>query len=482
MASAAALVVGMTWAAPTLHAQQWRGRVYTRLQYVEARPIVLDSVPIGLAVGGGDRRQVGDTTVRCAPGATHCFFYRPGTVESTAPVIQDLDLNVWGFGVQGLRVYLSARTRAALGSTDFWPRTNDHFDLLAGYAELVREHYRLRLGRDYQVSGLGFYGYDGGSAELRLRPARLELEAYGGWGLARGLPEPVSSDALASLEEFQPRKRNLLFGFRAAGQPFVGASFEAIYQREIATDRSGIASERLGLDATYSPVDDLWLKGHADYDVATGWWGKAGTTIGWSPIAPLYVEGRLFRYRPVFSLQTIWVVFSPAPYHGWGLALGVRPDPRLSVRLEAERRRYGDTEAEVPFFNVTDRTWRAGVSAQYQSGSWWDVRGGYWLDWGFGAGLSSTEFRAGVHPIDRLTLGARFSAFQQVDEFRVGEGRVWSLGGDVEWRGDFGTLYASLDRYRHDRRGGGAVAVDWSQTRASLGLSLYLGSEPGRAR
>lgn len=468
--------------APPLHAQQWRGRVFTRLQYVEAQPLGLDSVPVATTTGTGQIRQFADTPVTCAPGATHCFFYVPQSTVSTTPVVQDLDLNVWGFGVEGLRLYGNVRLRAALGDEQFWPRSDDHFDLFAGYLELERQRFRVRLGRDYQMSGLGYYGYDGGSAVIRLPPARVEIEAYGGWGLARGLAEPVTSAALASLEEFQPRDRNLLFGFRGSARPIRGAAVEAIYQREIATDRAVLASERVAVDASYFPLRTLSVRGHADYDLATGWWGKAGARVGWAVLPEIYVEGRVVRYRPVFSLQTIWAVFSPTPYTGWGAALGINPMEGLSLRLDGERRDYGETDAAVPFQVTTDRVWRAGASGRWQPVDRWDVSGGYWLNFSPGAALSAGDFQLNVHPTSDLSVGARFSAFQQLGEFRVGEGRVWSLGGDIQYRSPLGTVRGSLDRYEHDRRGGGATQLDWTQWRGSFGLAFYVGSEPGRGR
>ena len=474
------------WAAATLTAgepvavaQEWRVRAHTRVQYLEARSLVRDSVPIGQTTGDGQQRLAGDTLVSCAPGATFCYFYRPEAVRSTTPVVQDLDLSGWGFGVEGLRVYANVRLRTAFGADEFWPRTDDHFDAFAAYVELDRRTYRVRLGRDHQISGLGYYGYDGGSVVLRLLEERVRLQAYGGWGLERGLAEPVTSDALASLEEFQPRDRNLLFGFRGSARPLPGVSLGAIYQREIETDRSGITSERIAVDGAYSPTLGVWLRGHADYDLATGWWGKAGATVGWSPRPILYVEGRLFRYRPVFSLQTIWAAFSPTPYSGWGLSVTVHPSPDLSLAVEGERRAYGDTDADVPFHVTTDRTWRAGARGHWQPTEWAEVAGGYSLDFTFGAAFSAGEGRLRIRPADDWTIGVRTSAFQQLEEFRVGEGRVWSVGGELEWRRTTATLWASIDRYRHDRRGADAVDPDWTQTRAAAGLAFYLGSEPG---
>ncbi len=468
------------WSIQPAHAQEWRGRASTRVQYVEFRPFRLDSVPIASTALVGGRSTFNGRLVTCAPAAAFCFSYASDEVVSTAPLVQDLDLTVWGFGVEGLRVYLSTRFRASLGDEEFWPRSDDHFDLIRGFVELKRSHYRFRLGRDFQVSGLGYYGYDGGSAQVRFRPARVELEAYGGWGLARGLAEPVTSDALAPLEEFQPRRRNYLFGFRASARPIPNGSIEAIYQKEIQTNRSGIASERMAFEASYRPIRELSLEGHADYDLGTGWWGKAGASVGWSPITKLFLEGRVFRYRPVFDLQTIWAAFSPTPYTGYGLSVGLRPRPDLSIRLEGERRDYADTEAEVPFQVTTDRTWRAGASASWRANRHVDVQGAYHLDFTFGSALSAGEARVNAHPIDKLTVGARFSAFQQLGEFRVDEGRVWSLGGNLKYETPLGTMWGAVDRYRHDRREEASGLPDWTQLRASFGLAFYVGSEPGR--
>jgi len=477
-----ALAVWVTWGAVPLQAQQWRGRVTSRIEYVEARPLVLDSVPLGIVEGEGTQRFVGDTLVTCSTGVDHCFFYRPGSTIATTPAVLDLDLSVFGFGVEGLRAYISTRLRTGIGNSnrEFWPRTNDEFDLLYAYGELNRRYYRVRLGRDWQVSGLGFYGYDGGSLLIRLPPGGIELEAYGGWGLERGLPERVTADDLGTLGIFQPQDDNYLFGFRGSARPFRGASLEAIYQREIETDRSGVTSERLGFEASYAPTSDWLFEGHADYDLATGWWGKAGGKVGWSPLQRLWVEGRLFRYRPVFSLQQIWAVFSPVAYWGWGGGVGVDPGYDLSLRFEVERLSYDDTDAESPFLTpTTDRTWRFGASGAWTRFASWDVSAGYWLTWGFGAGTSSGNIRLNYYPFDVLTLGVRYTAFDQVWEYRVPDNFVWSLGAEARLRTTAGTLYGSIDRYRHDRDED-VTQTDWTQVRAALGFSYYLGSEPGR--
>ncbi len=492
-----ATFVSLSWSVDAAQAQQWRGRFFTRVQYVDAQPFQLDSVSIDSTTGTGRQRLWGRTTVACEAPTGQCYFYESAEVVSTAPVIQDIDFNVWGFGVEGLRAYVNTRLRAALGNEEFWPRTDDHFDLLNGYVELRRAKYQVRVGRDYQVTGLGYYGYDGGSVRLRFGSTKaIELEAYGGFGLERGIPEPVNSKALESLGDFQPRERNLLLGFRASARPARGTSIEAVYQREIdksweniASERVGIdksweniASERVGLDATYYPSAKVSFQGHADYDLATGWWGKAGATVGWSPVSRVYLEGRVFRYRPVFSLQTIWVVFTPVPYTGYGATVGLRPLSNLSLRLSGERHDYAETDAEVYFQSVTDRTWRASTGVSWQPMDKWSVDGNFTLNYTAGSALNAGDLRVTYRHNDDLTFGASTSAFQQVGEYRVGDGRVFSGGANFQWRTDLATVWGSIDRYRHDRRNVDVPQPDWTQTRASFGLTFYVGSEPGRAR
>lgn len=482
----ALLGVGVVWAgwgADGLRAQQWRSRVSTRVQYVEAQTLVLDSVPVGSTTISNGRTVVGDLLVTCG-GGDYCYFYRSGATIDNTPTVLDADLNVFGFGVEGLRFYVSTRFQWAFGGTDFWPQVNDNFQLLNAYLELNRRAFRIRVGRDYQVSGLGFYGYDGGSLIYRFKPVDIELEAYGGWGLARGVPEPVNSSIFDPMGAFKPAERDILWGIRGSARPTPNSAIEAVYQRSLPTDRSGIATERVGLEGSWYPIPELSLLGHADYDVATGFWGKAGLSAGWQANRLIYVEGGYIRYRPVFSLQQIWVAFSPVAYNAWNASLGLNPLSNLWFKLWGERRQYGETDAEVPFFTTTDRDWRVGAKGGWQPGEFagvpWDIEAGYWINWGFGAALNSGDLRVAIQPHEQLSLGLRFSAWQQLYEFRVDDGRVWGIGGDIRWRTRAGTLWFSVDRYDHNQNENAAL-VDWTQWRSALGFSYYLGSEPGRA-
>jgi hypothetical protein len=451
------------------------------VQYVEGRTLVLDSVPIGSTTGDGTQRFVGDTVVTCVTGATQCYFYKPGSEISTAPIVMDLELNVFGLGVQGLRGYVDVRLRDAFGNENekFWPQSDDRVQLVSAFLEYDHRLFRVRAGRDYELSALGLWGYDGGSLLFRIPTGRIELEAYGGLALARGVPERITADIFDSLGEFKARIENWLFGFRGSANPMPGTSINAIYQREIDKDRSGIATERIGLDATYSPNAKWRFAGWADYDLAANWWGKAGLEAAWSLKRNIFLEGKVWRYRPLFSLQSIWVAFSPAAYTGYGVALGLQPRRDLSFRLAGELWDYGQTDAEVPFFTTTNKSYRAGIWGRWQPKVAWDLEGGYWLNWGFGAAVSSGDLKFNWYTTPGLTLGARFSAYDRMREFRLGEDFAWSLGADARWVTRPGTLWLALDNYWHNVSEDAADS-DWTQLRASLGFSYYIGSEPGR--
>jgi hypothetical protein len=71
------------------------------------------------------------------------------------------------------------------------------------------------------------------------------------------------------------------------------------------------------------------------------------------------------------------------------------------------------------------------------------------------------------------------TAFQQILEFRVGEGRVWggglTAGVDLPWRA---RLAGGAAVYRHAPRGR-ATESPWNQTRFWTSLAVPFGGEPG---
>jgi hypothetical protein len=452
------------------------------MRYVQLQPVRQDTVsrervaeaPDGTLTFEGRR-------VTCLPGLP-CTFYRVLPVEGALALTQDLSATAWGLGVRGLSA--TAFVRARLSAGDFvWPRSDDAFDALLGYAELQRGSWRVRAGRQETLSGLGFSGYDGGSARWTA-PARVPLavEAYAGRSLARGLSEP-HHEALRGLEDFIPDRNAYLFGgFVSAG---LGASTSAglRYQREIWSDRSGLLQERASLDAQSGRFQPFRLEGALDWDVGLGRLGKSHVTAG-RPFrgGNLFVEGTLRRYVPYFQLSTIWGFFSPVPYHEGLVRARFAPLPSTSAQVGVGRRVYGDAHREDFISPLTDDGWRGEATVRAALAPDWSADAAYRLEWGAGAFLSAIDGGLRWRPEGGVELGVTATAFQQILEFRVGEGRVWgggfNFGWDLPWRA---RLDGGAALYRHAPRGR-ATESPWSQSRAWTSLSVGFGDDPGASR
>ena len=196
------------------------------VRYIEIRPFMRDSVPEDSTVGAGLMRQLSDgRVVRCIPGEAWCRDVRPGTPVSTVPVIHDLTLSAFGFG-RGVQLYSHVRVRSAYGSDPgLWPQGDDQFEVMSLYGEIDREKVRIRAGRQWKVSGLGYYNFDG--LAVALRPSLTTwIEVYGGRSLVRGLSEPRAGGALESIEALSLPNAGVLFGLHARYRPCPAAGVE----------------------------------------------------------------------------------------------------------------------------------------------------------------------------------------------------------------------------------------------------------------
>ena len=464
--------------APTT-AQGVKGDAVTTVRYLTLRPMALDTVPIADVVTVDGVRMFDGHPVTCPPEPTQCTYYRPIGVQHAVAATQDVSGTAWGLGLQGLSATFHVRARADLGGDFTWPTSDDAFDAILAYAELQRSIYRVRLGRQRTVSGLGFSGFDGLDVLVEPWPW-LSAEVYAGRSLARGLYEP-RQEALQGVEPFVRDQEALLFGGVTRGD-WASGSAAIRYQREIYSDRAGLLSERAALDLRSGLPGPFRLDASADYDFAFARVGKAHVTVrapipgddGW-----LELTGR--RYVPYFELWTIWGFFSPVAYHEAELratALRWRP---LVVWAGAGMRKYGDPDAPVILNPMTDTSQRYSLGARWTGGAW-TAHGEYRLETGFGAFLSAGDaivrWRAG----ERLALTARGTAFQQIEQFRVGNNVVvgGGVGADVALPGGL-ELRGGVDMYvqAYDNR---PSAADWNQLRAWSMLAVPFGADPGVRR
>jgi hypothetical protein len=432
-----------------------RGWVGTTVQAVELRPVA--------------RRPEG-----CTAGEA---CYLPLDKELSIAGTQDVSLTAWGFGVQGLSATLFLRGRAGLGSDFVWPRSEDHFDALLGYVQWMRSGWRVRLGRQEVRSGLGFSAFDGGAVSWRLR--QLEVEGYGGRSLARALRDPANK-ALAGIDDFVPDESVYLFGGALHGR-FRLASASLRYQRELLADRSGLASERASFDGS-ATLPLVRLSAGLDWDFGRQILGKGHVTAA-APIANgrWMLSASAKRYVPYFSMSTIWGFFEPVAYHEVMGRVGWSTTQALGLWVSGGWRRYGDTGTPVVLEPLRDTGWRAEAGGAWNLSSQWTLNGAYHLEWGPGGFLNSGDASVRWSPGPRFGVSVSGMSFQQIEQYRLGDGRAW--GGGVSLDAEIVrrlSVVAGGSLIRHDSKGDG-VESPWNQARAWTTLRLEVGRDAGRA-
>jgi hypothetical protein len=466
----------------SIEAQGVRGSARTQTRFIEMRPITRDSVSLSRVTQrpeGG--LEFDGHPVFCVD--ERCFYYRSLAVENAVALTQDVSFTAWGLGVQGLSVTSLLRTRARLAGDFVLPRSEDHFDAILAYAELNRERYRLRLGRQETLSYLGTPGFDG--LDVLYTPnGRLRLGAFGGRSLGRGLYEPRSS-ALRALDDgrFLVDDQSALLGFEAGLDDARLGSAVFRYEREIFADRSALLSERMAVSARSTALRPLTLRGAAEYDFAFGRIGKAHATAE-LPFAGrrAAVEATLRRYVPFLELWTIWGFFDPVAFHEGELRASWSPAPALQAWASGAYRAYGETEAAIFGDPLRDEAWRGTAGANLRLTDRLALNGSYEIEGAVGAFLNSGTAVLGWQPTATVDVNLRAVAMQQLEEFRIGEGRLWGGGAGLgaELRPGL-HLSGGLDVFRqtHVNRPG---RTDWNQRRGWMMLQVDFGRDAGARR
>jgi hypothetical protein len=453
----------------------------TSLRYVELRPLVRDSVPAGETEGDELLRQTADgRVVRCLPGDPFCHDLRPGNAVSAVPLVQDLEVSAWGFG-EGVRLFTHLRGRAAWGGNPaLWPRADETFDVLAAYGELERERLHLRAGRQWKVSGLGFYNFDG--VALALRPASgLWMEAYGGRSLVRGLNQPRAGGALEAVEALAPVVPGRLLGVQARYRRGASLALSALYQVDFRDDRRGLYTELAAADAVLR-LGRASVEGSLEVDAGAGALNEARLRVRTPPLRRAALDAELRRYRPYFELWTIWGAFSPVGFDEARVGATWAAHRSLILRAEASYRSYGDTGMDAGFGGFRSDGWGLGAHASWSPEQRWRLEGGYRMEAGFGAARRDGHLGLVRQLGETGSLSLQGLAFQRLYEFRLQEGTVLGVGADTSLRvSERARLFAGVNVYRHLRDGAG-TGMDWNQRRGSLRLQWTMGAEPGAAR
>lgn len=472
--------LAVLWAVPSLAgAQGVRVTGVTSMQAVDLRPLVEDSVAVGLTTGTGAFRALADgRLVRCIEGEPFCRFRSSGERTMAAPLVQDLRAVAWGLG-EGISLHAHLRARGSLGGEATWPRADDRFDAIEAWLEVDRGNTRTRLGRQWAVNGLGVYNYDGGS--LLLRRGRAAVEVFGGRSLVAGLNDPVAGSELGAVDDLPPDEHGWLMGLTARFPLARRGAASATWQRVIRADHAALYSERLAADMTWRALGtsaDLSVT----WDVAERQANDARFRVA-RPL-PRGLVGSLeaVRHRPFFDAWTIWGAFSPVAYDearasvAWRSASG-----SWGADVRGAWRAYDDAEEGLESTPLKTRGWRAGAGAEWRPREHWLVHGDYDIDIGFGASRSDVAAGARWMPDESRWLGVVASGLQHIYEFRVGTGRVAGLRVEGGTRlGPDARLMLDGALYSHHLTNG-AVGPDWSQRRFSVRLEWTVGRDPGAA-
>ncbi|HSJ32655.1 MAG TPA: hypothetical protein VK933_14535 [Longimicrobiales bacterium] len=472
-----ALGVLLACAAP-LAGQAVRVTGATTFRYIEIRPFVRDSVPADSAAGSGVLRQTADgRVVRCVPGEAYCANVRPGGRTSSVPVMHDMEANAWGLGT-GVRLFAHVRARTSFGGdAGLWPRGDDAFDVLAMYGELERTRVRVRLGRQWQSTGLGFYNFDGLSVSVR--PARsVWVEAYGGRSLLRGLNESRGGGALEAVEAFAPPSSGVLLGTYARYRRDTRFAIGSGYHVEFRTDGRGLYSELAMADAMVR-ASGVSLAGSVELDVASAALNEARLSVSTGSLGRVMLNGELRRYRPYFELWTIWGAFDPVGFDEVRSGAAWSPTAHVIVRGEASYRRYGEAGRMQGLAALRTDGWGLGAGVSWSPTARWQLDTSWHVEVAAGAARRDIQGVLSRRFGDIATLSMQGLAFQRFYEFRLDESTVAGLGAEASVRAsDRLRLFATAAAYRH-LGAGDMAAMDWTQRRATLRVQWTAGAEPG---
>ena len=475
--------------ATRVEAQSYRARIDARGQAVSFRGLIPDSVPVGLVVPGANGGfETGDGhAVRCG-ARDYCFFFRPGPVLRGVPVTTSASVVVWGLGVPGLTLRAAGRLVGDVGRDDVWPGTAPAAQLLDGYLEYERSAFVVRGGRQLVSSRLEPIGFDGAWLKYRFDDLALELVGYGGWGLGQSAALPVSSPALNPLDEWRPRDRQVLGGLEAAWL-WRALDVRGEYRREVDPRGGHVVSERTGVSLG-APIGPVRASGGFDYNLAEGHVGSADVMLTYA--RPRYsVTGGARRYRPYFSLWTLWSAFSPVPYNGAHLSTDVRVSDRFTVHARGERYRYDDADVSTALVpQLEDDGWRATTGVTATVGTPWTVNANAGIERGPGASGRYADASIRWAPDVRYSVDVYGGAVGRPLELRYYDATSRWIGGRAETLlGAQQRLWTDVAVVRDVRDRPDASGTSMNQVRVRAGVSVSFGTAadrvplpPGRPR
>ncbi len=469
----------LTGSAPVA-AQDYRVRLDASAQTVSFRGLVSDSIAAALTVpsANGGLETPDGHAVRCSAG-NYCFFFQPGAVLRAIPVTTSASLVMWGLGVEGLALHATGRLVGDLGRDKVWPGTVPSAQLIEGYLEYQRSVLIARAGRQLVVSRLEPVGFDGGWLRVRWDKASLDFTGYGGWGLGQSAAVSAASPALNPLDEWRPSHRQLVAGVEGALR-LSDIDIRAEYRREIDPQNHYFVSERAAFSFGAN-VAAFRAVGGYDYNIAEGQWGSADLTLTY--LHPRFtVAGGARRYRPYFSLWTLWGAFSPVPYNAVNISGQVRPTAWLLLHGRGERYHYQSADVSTALVpQLEDRGWRSSIGATATLNPRWTLDGDYGLEHGPGAAARFADGTVTFAPNEKISFDVYGGSMARPLELRYYDATSRWIGGRAEWQFTAQRrIWGDVARIKDDRDRPDASASSLTQFRLRAGLSLAFGSGADR--
>ena len=462
-------------------AQDFRARVDMRAQSVWFRGLEADSILVSSVVASpdGGLETPDGHAVRCSTGE-YCFFFRPGPKLWSAPVATSASIVMWGLGIEGLSLRASGRALADLGDNDVWPGSEPPFQLIEGLLEYQRSSLLARVGRQLVSSRLEAIGFDGGWLRYRFDRIYLDVTGYAGWGLGQAAVVSPVSPALNPLDEFRPRDRQIVAGAEAAWL-YRNVDLRAEYRREIDPLDDYFVSERAALSLV-TRVKSVRLTSGLDYNLADGRLGNADFTATY--FRPRFsVSGGARRYRPYFSLWTLWGAFSPVPYTAFNVSGEARIARRISLHGRAERYSYESAEVSTALVpQLEDRGWRARLGATATLAERWTLDGNYGVERGPGAASRSADAALTYAPGNRMSFDLYAGSLARPLELRYYDAETRWIGGRAQLQlGRERRVWADAAAVSDDRDRPDASASSLDQLRLRGGVSIAFGSGADRS-
>jgi hypothetical protein len=463
-------------------AQGLRGSVSSSVRYLELRPLRQDTVPIDqvAVLPNGDFSFEGLPAV--CEGPT-CTVYRSGDVQHGIEATQDANVTIWGLGVEGLSTTFLLRHRMHLGGEFQLPYSDDPLEALLAYAELSRGSYRVRAGRQLELTGLGYSGFDG--VDILVEPSRaLRAQIYGGRSLARAVQRPLARAFRSGDERDFVRDRDAwLIGGEVSLESRAGDMLALRYQGEIWEDRAGLLSERVLLAGRTVALSPFVVTGSAQYDAGLDRLGTVQLDVQF----PLHdfgmrVDATARRHVPFFEYWTIWGLFSPVAYHEAELRVTWNPTARWGFWGSGAYRSYGPHHTQTFLRPLEGRSVRAEAGGEWRIPNALRLDAAVHVEGPVGAFSVSTDASLEWRASPRLDVTLHAVLLEQVEEFRVGAGVVGGagLGADMQITNGL-RAGGGFELYRQSQRDRIGRA-DWTQRRGWLSVSLQFGRDPGLPR